>query len=190
VELIRNCRARLSDLAEAEGIDIPDICRFETRMRVWLEQKQKALESINRLAGIANEVKVLKRELEDIFKAEMGKFSIACPYDRNDPNLGGPKDKWEREASHMVPTRSYRGPIQLRGPMEKLSRDEREWFHEFSKKHPKATGASAVYWTDGKRTLLEIADLVEAENGERDVEGLVGYFRFLKRLKLIEIQRM
>jgi hypothetical protein len=188
MELIKSCRTRLTELAEEEGLDIPGICRFETRMRVWLEQKQKALESVNRLAGIAAEVKVLKQELQEIFKDEMGKFSIACPYDHSDPNLGGPKDKWEREASRMVPTRSYRGPIQLRAAMRRISREEREWFHDFGRKHPKALSPLATFWTDGKRTLLEIADLVEAENGDRDIEGLVQYYRFLKRLRLIEVQ--
>ncbi len=45
----------------------------------------------------------------------------------------------------------------------------------------------AVYWTDGKRTLLEIADLIELETGQRDVELLVEYFQTLAKLNLIEL---
>jgi hypothetical protein len=192
VELIRNCRTKLTELAEAEGIDIPAICKFENKTKVWLEQKLQALESINRLTNIADEVKVLKQELRDIFAREMGKFAIACPsYERGDSDLGGPKDKWEREAAKLVPTRLYPGPIQLRGAMRRVSPDEREWYYQFTKKHPKTVGVNAelaACWSDGKRTVLEIADLVEAESGNRDIEGLVTYFRFLKRLKLIALQ--
>jgi len=45
-----------------------------------------------------------------------------------------------------------------------------------------------VYWADGKRSLLEIADLIELETGQRDVELLVEYFQTLAKLNLVELE--
>lgn len=188
IELVRTCRQKLTEFAEADGIDIAAICRFETRQETRLEQKLKALDSVKRLAHIGPELETLKNDLSEAYDREMKKFAIACPYDRHDRNLEGLRTKWEREAAKLVPVRLYTGPVQTRGAMKKVSRAEREWFYQFMNNDPQRMGLRfdlALFWSDGKRNLLEIADLVEAEVGGRDVEGLVTYFRFLKRLKLV-----
>lgn len=188
IELVRICRQKLTEFAEADGIDIAAICRFETRQETRLEQKLRALDSVKRLAHIGPELENLKDDLREAFDREMRKFAIACPYDRHDRNLEGLRNKWEREAAKLVPVRLYTGPVQTRGAMKRVSRAEREWFYQFMNKDPQRMGLRfdlALYWSDGKRNLLEIADLVEAEVRGRDVEGMVTWFRFLKRLKLI-----
>jgi hypothetical protein len=118
----------------------------------------------------------------------MRKFAVACPYDRHDPNLTGGRTRAEREAAKLVPVRLFTGPVQTRGALKNASREEREWLYQFLKKDAQGMGLRfdlALFWSNGKRNLLEIADLVEAEAGGRDVEALVTWFRFLKRLKLI-----
>ena len=56
------------------------------------------------------------------------------------------------------------------------------------KDHPDAHnyGNIAVYWADGKRSLLDISRLVEMEAGSTDLMYLAGYFELLKKLKLLE----
>ena len=188
IELVRTCRQRLTEFAEADGIDIAAICRFEARQETRLEQKLRALDSVKRLAHLGPELENLKNDLREAFDREMKKFAIACPYDRHDPNLTGARTRAEREAAKLVPVRLFAGPVQTRGAMKRASRAEREWLYQFLKKDPQGMGLRfdlAVFWSDGQRNLLEIADLVEAEAGGRDVEALVTWFRFLKRLKLI-----
>jgi hypothetical protein len=46
--------------------------------------------------------------------------------------------------------------------------------------------ALALYWVDGTRSLLDIADLVELETGGRDVVLLLAYFRMLEKLGFVE----
>ena len=89
----------------------------------------------------------------------------------------------------MVPRRLFRGPISLRPHLNQLSEKEREQRWQFLKAHKKgfALPALAVYWADGKRSLLEIADLIELETGQRDVELMVEYFQTLAKLNLIEL---
>ena len=44
----------------------------------------------------------------------------------------------------------------------------------------------ALYWIDGRRTLRTVADLVEAECGLRDVEGLLSAV-LTRKLSLVEV---
>jgi hypothetical protein len=190
LELIRQCRTRLTELAETEGIDIPGICRFEHRMDIWHEQKLAALDTISRLADISDEVGALREELRSIFAREMGKFRVACPIDRSDPNLGATRTRLEREAGQLVPKHVHPGPVQLDSALRSASADTREWYYQFAKKHEKGLGMNAhlaTIWIDDRRSLLDIADRVEAETGVRDLETLVTYFRLLARLKLITL---
>jgi hypothetical protein len=98
-------------------------------------------------------------------------------------------DEWEEKAATIVPRRLYRGPISLRPYLHQLSEEEREQRWQFLKARKKAftLPALAVYWADGERSLLEIADLIELETGQRDVELLVEYFQTLAKLNLIEL---
>ena len=43
----------------------------------------------------------------------------------------------------------------------------------------------AEYWTDGRRSGLEIVDLVELEAGIRDPELIVTYFQLLHKVGLV-----
>jgi hypothetical protein len=98
-------------------------------------------------------------------------------------------DEWEEKAARIVPRRLYRGPVSLRPYLHQLSKEEREQRWQFLKSHKKgfALPVLAVYWADGKRSLLEIADLIELETGQRDVELLVEHFQTLATLNLIEL---
>jgi hypothetical protein len=75
--------------------------------------------------------------------------------------------------------------------LTQLSEEEREQWWQVSKEHKKGVytlPTLAVYWANGKRSLLEIADLVELETGQRDVELLVKYFQMLGKLNLVKLE--
>lgn len=95
--------------------------------------------------------------------------------------------KLEKEASTIVPVRRYKGPVSTRQWVNKLSAEDREAFYKFGKAHKEASGLEnlAVYWSDGKRSLLEVSRLVELESGRRDLGYLMGYFRFLEKMGLL-----
>jgi len=101
--------------------------------------------------------------------------------------------KSEKRASKIVPRRTYRGPVSLAGYTHmpwyyKLSAEDRDALWKLGKDHPDARsyGNIAVYWADGKRSLLDISRLVEMEAGATDLEYLAGYFELLRKLKLLE----
>jgi hypothetical protein len=70
----------------------------------------------------------------------------------------------------------------------KLSTEDRDALWKLGKDHPDARNYAniAVYWADGKRSLLDISRLVEMEAGSTDLEYLAGYFELLRKLKLLE----
>jgi hypothetical protein len=72
----------------------------------------------------------------------------------------------------------------------KLSAEDREAFYQFGKANKESSGMEtlAVYWSDGKRNLLEVANLVELESGRRDVDYLLGYYQFLEKMGLVSLR--
>jgi aminopeptidase-like protein len=98
--------------------------------------------------------------------------------------------KLEKEATTMVLVRRYRGPISTRQWAWKMSLEDREAFYKFGKIHKEASGIEtlAAYWSDGHRNLLEVSRLVGLESGRCDLVYLVGYFRFLEKMELVEFR--
>ncbi|MBI5879428.1 MAG: DUF4910 domain-containing protein [Chloroflexi bacterium] len=145
-------------------------------------REQLALDSLSRLSpGI---------EL-DSWKAEIMEFA------QRELELAGPPppethapDEWEQRAATMQATRVHRGPIALRGYVARLSREERD---AATARGLLTMGPGshiqtlAVYWADGRRSVLEVANMVEMECGQRKVQFLVEYFELLARLGLVRI---
>jgi hypothetical protein len=95
----------------------------------------------------------------------------------------------EEEAGALVPVRQARGPIPLRQYLSSLGDEDRQaWLQLMTERKGRAhftLSALALYWADGARSVLDIADLVELETGVRDVELLLAYFRLLEKLDFV-----
>ena len=77
--------------------------------------------------------------------------------------------------------------------LHRLDVEARENWHRLLKDRKDAAHytltALALYWADGARSVLEIADLVELESGKRDVELLLAYFRLLEKLGFVGLDQ-
>jgi aminopeptidase YwaD len=94
----------------------------------------------------------------------------------------------EDRAAAIVPLRLVPGPVSLLGYLPRLSAEDREAWRLVSRDH--AAGSRllptlALYWADGKRSLLEIIDAVEMESGQRSPELIFAYFELLRKLELV-----
>jgi hypothetical protein len=98
-------------------------------------------------------------------------------------------DSWDQEAVTLVPGRMFPGPVSPGAYFHRLSSVEREEAHAWQKAHPGHGRWTTVadYWVDGKRSVAEIADLVELETGRCDVQLLVRHFKLLARLELMSL---
>lgn len=183
---------------KGEGVDklekaVTLLCQ---KIAYLIEREQQALVSLKRLS---REVAVegWQQEVAEFARAELAKGEEAikaCVSEQVWSELQeAPKrepDEWEEKAARMVPRRLYRGPIPLRHYLNQLSEEERERLWQMRKERQNkfyTLPTLAEYWADGKLSLLEIADLIEIETGQRDVELLVEYFQTLGKLNLIEL---
>ncbi len=102
-------------------------------------------------------------------------------------------DEAAQEAAGIVPRRLYRGPLSIGSHVHKLTPEERKELRDLTRRGGEVgwsiVPTLAVYWADGQRTLLEIAERVEQEAGQRDVNMLLKYFHLLSKMGLVELTR-
>jgi aminopeptidase YwaD len=99
----------------------------------------------------------------------------------------------ERKAMQIVPKRKLPGPINMRFLIGKLESKDREELRIIVRKmieqQEGILPVLALYWTDGKRTLKAISDLVYMETGKEALKELLFFFNLLEKTKLVEIRK-
>jgi hypothetical protein len=184
------------DNAEALAQTMADLDR---RLAYLLGRQTAALQTLERLAlsdGIVPELQAeaegaLYRELAwarsalDLRATELGLDSI--------PEVQPPdRSEQEQEAAVLIPVRLVRGPCYLGHHLHRLDGKAREQWRQLLKARKDRSfytlSALALYWIDGVRSVLEVADLMELESGKRDVELLLAYLRLVEQLGFIEFK--
>jgi len=96
---------------------------------------------------------------------------------------------YEKRASTLVPFRTFKAPANVRSHRHLLTEREKDALHTLQKKYSKVFSQAPVlaqYWMDGKRSLLEITELIEFETSSKDMAPLfMQYFKILTRIGLI-----
>jgi len=188
----------LNETAEAEKLE-------EARRKVKrsisyrLDRAIEALRSVRRIAGgdprYGSIEERMASDLEAVARAERRlaeKTLLDYAEAKGLPPLAsvrrGRLKKLEREARDIVPRRLFRGPVSVRPWVRRLSREDRDAWWRLGKDHRESRllGTLAIYWADGERSLLEISRLVDLEAGRTDLAYLVGYFRMLRKMGLVE----
>jgi hypothetical protein len=101
-----------------------------------------------------------------------------------------PEIKTEPEGAEKVPEKLFRGPLNSRPWVAKLSKEDREALRALNKRYGIEHGGPstlALYWTDGTRSLSEISRLVEMESGSTNLDYLVEYYGFLVKMGLVKL---
>jgi hypothetical protein len=201
-DIVRFVQERVTEATNIVGEEGADklgeaIALLRKKVAYLIEREQQALASLKRLSPqIAVEgwqVEAAEFANRESAQGEEAIRSLARGLARAERPEESKQElpEWEEKAARMVPKRIYRGPISLRSYLNQLSEEERERWWRVGEEHKKGfrtLPTLAVYWADGKRSLLEIADLIELETGQRDVELLVEYFQALAKLNLIELE--
>jgi len=191
--LVRLTQSKLTEAMgkgpEEEMADL--VSGLEKKVNYLVGREKQALRSLQRLWPDFSTA-ILEREVEEVAGRELGRFrEIIGPCKDLPITPDEEPDEWEREAEKMVPRRIYRGPVNIRLYLRELPEEDRERWWKLSKereKAPRILPTLAEYWADGKRNVLEIAELVELETDYRDVEFLVEYFRLLAKANLVELR--
>ena len=173
---------------------------LEDRVRFLLDRGIEAVRSIRRLGESPAYRALEERQISELEAFAKGETSLARQtieeyLNRKGINLTPKVDRGMKgsggDAASIIPKRIHRGPPSTRSWIRRLSREDRDALWRLEKEHRESRilGTLALYWADGKRSLSEIANLIELETGMRDTEYLLQYFGFLEKMGLIQIER-
>ena len=192
-EVVARGQARLARLAQeahaqALGAEAPALAAIaaQTRRRLafWADRTEAALGSLSRLAeGLEAAI-----EQWQALEAELGRLARAAGAELSEPAPAAP-DEWAAQAERLVLRRLVRGPVSLGDLVGRLSPADQALARDLTRAHPEAMRTlpvQMVYWLDGRRTLRQVADLVECESGLRDLECMVQVAGILERAGLLE----
>ncbi len=163
------------------------------------DRQREAIRSLLRLAPAAEcPVADLISEADAAVQQELERASAVLLWQAQELGLDEipspprkDQDEWERQAAAVVPSRLFRGPVPSGPYMHLLTPQERDEARAWQKEHRSQHSALrtlADYWVDGMRTVAQIADLVELETGQRNVQLLVRHFQLLARLELMALR--
>jgi hypothetical protein len=174
-----------------------ELNRLERLVAFHLDRHRVALQGLIRLCGIASSLSdMMYYDAARFANQELGRARrlaeqhLGVAALENVRESSEKLDEWEQRAAEMKPHRLYRGPASTMGALQSLSAEElADWFKLLTSRK---TGGFTVpvlaeYWADGRRSALEIVDLVEMETGIRDAELIVRRFELLQRLALVEL---
>jgi hypothetical protein len=208
-EMVARFKARAieaAQMAAREALALDDgeslaqtMAGLDRRLAYLMGRQKAALSTLERIASTDCIVPDLQAETEqaichelawarsaaDLQAAKLGLDSLPAP---QPPDLS----EEDQEAAELIPVRLVRGPVPLGQHMHRLDEESREQWHLLLKARKDEAfytlTALALYWVDGARTVLEIADLIEFEAGKRDIELLLAYLRLVERLGFIEFK--
>jgi len=198
IEAAQSAARDAAGLADGESL-ARTMAGLDRRLAYLLGRQKAALQTLDRLASTdciipelqAEAARALHHELEwaqsavDLRAAELGLDSLPAPSPQE-------LSEEEQEAATLIPARLVRGPISLAHHLHRLDEQSRERWRQLIKARKDGAfytlSALALYWADGARSVLEIADLIEIESGKRDVELLLAYLRLVEELGFIAFQ--
>jgi hypothetical protein len=192
--------------AAGEALELDDgeslartIANLDRRLAYLHGRQKDALQTLERIATTDCIIPELEAEAEqalyhelawargavDLRAAELGLDALPSP---QPPDLS----EEEQEAAGLIPVRMVRGPIPLGQLLYRLDEASQEQWRQLLKARKDSSfytlSALALYWADGARSVLEIADLIELEAGKKEVELLLVYLRLLEKLGFIEFK--
>ncbi|HSJ55124.1 MAG TPA: hypothetical protein VLC52_15385, partial [Anaerolineae bacterium] len=187
-------------LSQAGGPALADtLAALDRRLAYLLDRQQAALAALQRLAAVECLVQELQTQAEQDARHELSWARDAAALHATTLGLAAipepasrPLEPGEEEAARLCPVRLVRGPLPFEQNRQRLAPEEQEAWRE----RIQASGdwryhtlsGLALFWADGSRSLLDIADRVELEANVRDVDLLLHYFRLLHRLGLVELR--
>ncbi|NHJ33629.1 MAG: M28 family peptidase, partial [Asgard group archaeon] len=176
------------------------LLKIENQILFRKDRELLALDSVKLLTKSKEEKGILKKLLKEMkegidshAKAEINDAKVAIKQITESMNIEEeplPKRKKSKDddfAEKMIPIKLVKGPISGLSLLD-VSYDDSKIMKKIDKKYKgmNPTLSSALFWLDGKRTLAEIADLVENDLGKVSIPYLVKYMDHYKKYGLID----
>ncbi len=150
--------------------------------RLWPEERDFVERLKNKLSLYFREARSLLEEAAQVHVERLGLRAI--------PEI---EPSEVDETLRLVPVRLHRGPIaegEIKRRIKALSEEESERWYKLNKElgnKKYLVPVLALYWTDGRRPLREIARLVELETGLSVRDFVVEFFQFMERMEFVKL---
>ncbi|MBN1328862.1 MAG: DUF4910 domain-containing protein [Candidatus Heimdallarchaeota archaeon] len=106
-----------------------------------------------------------------------------------EPNITNAKEAIELQAETTIPYKKFRGPVGL-GSKDLTYEEELEYKKITEQyKEVEQTLTSAFFWINNKRTVAEIAELVENEHNKTSIPLLMKIFQFYEKHDLLKLKQ-
>ena len=200
-EMASRYERRLGERVQAETTEALGLAP-EARAQTWehlnarvgyaQDRVLSALETLARLGDVQALLPGWRAEIEEIGDRLLDRSRRQIRPHALSAGAGRP-DAWFGRASQLVPRRLYRGPLMdMAAPLAALPLDEADqaaWRQLYDDlPNWRTLRIYAEYWTDGRRTLAEIARLVEMETGQALGPSIEAFFLLLEKAGAMEMR--
>ena len=178
---------------EEEIYFIKEYCNF---WRGWLS---KAIQELRKLDGEGDLTKLSEYYERKFVEFANMKEKLFTEYlerlvSENEYRKSSTKSKSmariEEEAGKIIPKRTSPGPIDIKLKMNLLEKELKDKVHNFMKLRGWRTCSTlALFWADGKRTVLDIWRMLRIEHGQVDLKSLIEWFYLLEKMDFVKIEK-
>lgn len=183
--LLRFIQNSLTSLSQEENAGSVNARYYKNRALFMLKQELEALESLTRITPHINPEK-WKNEISSFTHQEIQELN---PFLDNKPEIAD-FSELEENASRTIPQKVHPGPFYILYHYHHLSNDVRDEWHRLRKEHKDSFSLLpdlSIYWTDGKRNILEITNLIKLETGLYDLPLLWKFYTLLEKIGEIRL---
>jgi aminopeptidase YwaD len=166
---------------------------IDRQARFLLDRHRDALAAVRRLDDgprVERLIATLRDDAERVTRDERDRARSAAGTATETfvtRHVAAERTAWDERAAGLVYRRTVPGPLGMHWSARTLGpqgqAEERAILARPGARH---TTTLALYWIDGRRTLAEVAELVEAESGRRDVEAIVRFAALLEEGGVLE----
>jgi len=198
-EMVSRYERRLGESVQSETTRALDL-EPEARVKAWnrlynqigyaQDRALSSLETLERLGAVTHSLPGWRAEIEETGDRMLDRSRRQIRPSAL-PEIVPQTDTWFMNASQVIPVRHYRGPVMdMAAPLSAMPLPEtaqvtwRQLYADIP--NWRMLRLFAEYWADGRRTLAEIARLVELETGQALGPSIETYFSLLEQAGVME----
>ncbi|MGB9727444.1 MAG: DUF4910 domain-containing protein [Nitrososphaeria archaeon] len=185
---------KVSECAEEKIYFIKECLHF------WREWLSKAVNGLSKLDGEGDLTRLSEyygrkfteftNMMEKLFKEYIEKIILEKGF-KTGSIRGGRMGKIEGKADKIIPKRTSPGPIDIKLKIDSLENESKERVRSLMKLRGWRTCSTlALFWADGKRTVLDIWRMLKIEYGQVDLKNLIDWFYLLEKMDFVKIERI
>ncbi|MCX8188779.1 MAG: DUF4910 domain-containing protein [Nitrososphaeria archaeon] len=206
----RYCEMKIDNVIEKTIYDISNINESKIRecagekisflkesgefWRKWLLNAIEALDKLDEKNNLKELCEYYEKKFTEFLRIKEELFNEYLK--RLSPNIqikigqDRRKSRIEKEAEKIVPKRKYPGPIDIKLKIDNLNDKLKKKIHTLMKVRGWRTcSILALFWADGKRSVLEIWEMLKIEYGHVNLKDLIEWFHLLEKMEFVTLEK-